>query len=98
MTAIGLVVAVPAVMAYNWLMRRNKSVLEELARFTNDVHGYMMSGGSVRPATAASGGAARPTTGATSGVGATGGVSTAKAGTTSTGSATGATTASANKM
>ncbi|HEX8442821.1 MAG TPA: MotA/TolQ/ExbB proton channel family protein [Allosphingosinicella sp.] len=97
MTAIGLVVAVPAVMAYNWLMRRNKSVLEELARFTNDVHGYMMSGGSVKPATAAQARAgAAAATGATAG--GTAGVSTAKAGTTSTGSATGATTASANKM
>jgi biopolymer transport protein ExbB len=51
MTALGLAVAVPAVMQYNWLMRRNKSIGEELARFANDVHGYMMSGGSVRPAT-----------------------------------------------
>ena len=49
MTALGLAVAVPAVLAYNWLMRRNKAVLEELARFTNDIHGYMMSGGAVRP-------------------------------------------------
>jgi biopolymer transport protein ExbB len=49
MTAIGLAVAVPAVMQYNWLMRRNKSISEELARFANDVHGYMMSGGAVRP-------------------------------------------------
>jgi len=49
MTALGLVVAVPAVMQYNWLMRRNKSIGEELARFANDVHGYMMSGGAVRP-------------------------------------------------
>jgi len=53
MTAIGLVVAVPAVMQYNWLMRRNKAIGEELARFSNDVHGYMMSGGTVRPATRA---------------------------------------------
>jgi biopolymer transport protein ExbB len=83
MTALGLAVAVPAVMAYNWLMRRNKAVLEELARFTNDVHGYMMSGGSVRPATAAAGRAAATPT---------------KAGSTATGSATGTTTASANKM
>jgi biopolymer transport protein ExbB len=45
MTALGLAVAVPAVMAYNWLMRRNKAMLEELARFSNDLHGYMMSGG-----------------------------------------------------
>ena len=49
MTAIGLVVAVPAVMQYNWLMRRNKAIGEELAKFANDVHGYMMSGGAVRP-------------------------------------------------
>jgi biopolymer transport protein ExbB len=53
MTALGLIVAVPAVMAYNWLMRRNKAVLEELARFTNDLHGYMMSGGTVKPVMAA---------------------------------------------
>ncbi len=57
MTALGLVVAVPAVMQYNWLMRRNKAIGEELARFANDVHGYMMSGGAVRPAVQA----ARPT-------------------------------------
>src|SRR5688572_4141885 len=65
MTALGLAVAVPAVMAYNWLMRRNKSIIEELARFTNDLHGYMMSGGAVRPsvqARAATAGAARPAT------------------------------------
>ena len=49
MTALGLAVAVPAVMQYNWLMRRNKSIAEELARFANDVHGYMISGGTVRP-------------------------------------------------
>src|SRR4051812_25798660 len=53
MTAIGLVVAVPAVMQYNWLMRRNKSVSEELARFANHIHGYLISGGSVRPQVAA---------------------------------------------
>ena len=56
MTALGLPVAVPAVMAYNWLIRRNKPVLEELARFTNDVHGYIMWGGAVRPQVTASGG------------------------------------------
>jgi biopolymer transport protein ExbB len=53
MTALGLAVAVPAVMQYNWLMRRNKAIVEELARFSNDVHGYMMSGGTVRPQVAA---------------------------------------------
>jgi len=62
MTALGLAVAVPAVMGYNWLMRRNKAVLEELARFSNDLHGYMMSGGTVKPVTAgaAAASAARP--------------------------------------
>src|ERR1700741_911802 len=50
MTALGLVVAVPAVMQYNWLMRRNKAISEQLLRFATDVHGYMMSGGAVRPA------------------------------------------------
>jgi biopolymer transport protein ExbB len=49
MTALGLVVAVPAVLAYNWLIRRNKAIMEDLAAFTNDIHGYMMSGGAVRP-------------------------------------------------
>jgi biopolymer transport protein ExbB len=49
MTALGLAVAVPAVMAYNWLMRRNKAVLEELARFSADIHGYIMSNGAVKP-------------------------------------------------
>jgi biopolymer transport protein ExbB len=49
MTAVGLAVAVPAVMQYNWLMRRNKQISEELARFANDVHCYMISGGAVRP-------------------------------------------------
>jgi biopolymer transport protein ExbB len=49
MTALGLVVAVPAVLAYNWLIRRNKSITEDLAAFTNDLHGYLMSAGSVKP-------------------------------------------------
>ena len=49
MTALGLVVAVPAVLAYNWLIRRNKSIMEDLAAFTNDVHGYIMSNGAVKP-------------------------------------------------
>ena len=59
MTALGLAVAVPAVMQYNWLMRRNKAIVEELARFANDVHGYMMSGGAVRPPVATARAAAR---------------------------------------
>lgn len=50
MTAIGLIVAVPAVMGYNWLQRRNKLIAERMGTFCNDLHGYMMSGGKVRPA------------------------------------------------
>jgi len=77
MTALGLAVAVPAVMQYNWLMRRNKSIAEELGKFSNDLHGYMMSGGTVRPAAAQAraaapaAAAAKPSTGPTTG--ATGG-------------------------
>ena len=51
MTALGLVVAVPAVLAYNWLIRRNKAIQEDLAAFTNDLHGYLMSAGAVKPQT-----------------------------------------------
>jgi biopolymer transport protein ExbB len=49
MTALGLIVAVPAVLAYNWLIRRNKSIMEDLAAFTNDLNGFMSSGGKVKP-------------------------------------------------
>ncbi|HXG99671.1 MAG TPA: MotA/TolQ/ExbB proton channel family protein [Sphingomicrobium sp.] len=50
MTALGLIVAVPAVLAYNWLIRRNKTITEDLSAFTNDVHGYLASNGAVKPA------------------------------------------------
>ena len=49
MTAFGLVVAVPAVLAFNWLQRRNKAIAEHLSAFSNDVLGYLASGGAVRP-------------------------------------------------
>src|SRR5256885_2153403 len=51
MTALGLVVAVPAVLASTGLTRRKKSIMEALAAFTNDLHGYLMSGGAVKPST-----------------------------------------------
>ena len=44
MTAIGLAVAVPAVLGYNWLIRRNKDVAERLGNFAADVHGALVSG------------------------------------------------------
>ncbi len=59
MTALGLVVAVPAVLAYNWLIRRNKSIMEDLAAFTNDLHGYLMSNGQVKPRMAGAAGDTR---------------------------------------
>ena len=50
MTALGLITAVPAVLAYNWLLARNKTVMKDLVSFANDIHAYMVSGGAVRPA------------------------------------------------
>ena len=66
MTALGLVVAVPAVLAYNWLIRRNKAIMEDLAAFTNDLHGYLMSNGAVKPLMASAGPAKTVTPGKTS--------------------------------
>jgi biopolymer transport protein ExbB len=44
MTAIGLAVAVPAVMGYNWLIRRNKSAMENVRTFSGDVHNVLLAG------------------------------------------------------
>jgi len=44
MTAFGLAVAVPAVLGYNWLVRRNKVALELLRAFGADLHMVIMSG------------------------------------------------------
>lgn len=52
MTAFGLVVAVPAVLGYNWLQRRNKAIAEDLSAFSTNVLGYLASNGAVRPAIA----------------------------------------------
>ncbi|MEQ1543061.1 MAG: MotA/TolQ/ExbB proton channel family protein [Novosphingobium sp.] len=57
MTAIGLLVAVPAVLAYNYLQGRNKLISEKLSAFSTDVLAYINSKGAVRPAAAA---AAKP--------------------------------------
>jgi biopolymer transport protein ExbB len=42
MTAIGLAVAVPAVLGYNWLVRRNKVTMESVRSFGADLHGVLM--------------------------------------------------------
>ncbi len=47
MTAIGLFVAVPAVMGYNWLLGRNKGLLDALRNFTGDLHAYLVAGARV---------------------------------------------------
>jgi biopolymer transport protein ExbB len=44
MTAFGLAVAVPAVMGYNWLIRRNKSAMEQVRAFGTDVHNVLIAG------------------------------------------------------
>jgi biopolymer transport protein ExbB len=44
MTAIGLAVAVPAVMGYNWLIRRNKSAMERVRAFSADLHNVLLAG------------------------------------------------------
>jgi biopolymer transport protein ExbB len=43
MTAIGLAVAVPAVLSYNWLVRRNKAVMEDVRGFGGDLHAVLLS-------------------------------------------------------
>lgn len=44
MTAFGLVVAIPAVLGYNALVRGNKAVLHKLNRFAHDLHAYFVTG------------------------------------------------------
>ncbi|WP_200919888.1 MotA/TolQ/ExbB proton channel family protein [Duganella sp. Leaf126] len=44
MTAFGLFVAVPAVLGYNWLVRRNKAAMEDVRSFSADVHSVLISG------------------------------------------------------
>jgi biopolymer transport protein ExbB len=58
MTALGLLVAVPAVLAYNYLQARNKRIAEDLTGFSTSVLANIASGGAVRPAVAAA--AAKP--------------------------------------
>jgi biopolymer transport protein ExbB len=38
MTAIGLAVAVPAVLGYNWLVRRNKTSMDSVRAFGSNLH------------------------------------------------------------
>ena len=58
MTAIGLAVAVPAVLGYNWLVRRNKVALDAARRFGSDLHRLLLGAKLVAPSLPAGRGAA----------------------------------------
>ncbi|CDO36807.1 MULTISPECIES: MotA/TolQ/ExbB proton channel family protein [Novosphingobium] len=60
MTALGLLVAVPAVLAYNYLQSRNKRIAEMLTGFSNDVLANINSKGAVKPAIASAPAKAAP--------------------------------------
>ena len=47
MTALGLAVAIPAVLGYNALVRGNKSILSKLNSFAHDLHAYFVTGARV---------------------------------------------------
>ena len=51
MTALGLAVAIPAVLAYNALLRVNKKISEDLNRFAHDLHAYLVTGARVGKST-----------------------------------------------
>lgn len=60
MTAVGLAVAIPAVLGYNYLASRNKTIMEKLNTFAADIHGYLLSGSRMaRAASAPAVGAAK---------------------------------------
>lgn len=53
MTALGLAVAIPAVLGYNALVRGNKGVLQKLNRFAHDLHAYFVTGSRIAAGTPA---------------------------------------------
>ncbi|MDO8458603.1 MAG: MotA/TolQ/ExbB proton channel family protein [Burkholderiaceae bacterium] len=46
MTALGLAVAVPAVLAYNYLIARNKGVMDDIRGFGSDLHSVLLGSAS----------------------------------------------------
>ena len=48
MTALGLAVAVPAVLGYNWLVRRNKVAMDTVRAFGSDLHTVLLAAGAQR--------------------------------------------------
>ena len=60
-TWVGLLVAVPAVFAFNYLQGRNRKIAALLSTFSTDLLAYMNSNGAVKPTvTAAAAPAAKP--------------------------------------
>ena len=49
MTALGLAVAIPAVLGYNALVRGNKFIVSKLNRFGHDLHAYFVTGARIQP-------------------------------------------------
>lgn len=49
MTAIGLLVAVPAVLAFNWLQARNRRINALMTDFANNIVAYIGSNGAIKP-------------------------------------------------
>ena len=104
MTAIGLLVAVPAVLAYNWLQQRNKRIAEMLSGFSTDLLANINSGGTIKPAvmtsasTQQAGKAASTAPASAKATSATSGTAsrTASTGTAATGTASKTTTTSTN--
>lgn len=68
MTALGLITAVPAVLAFNWLQRRNKAIAEDLNEFSNQVLAYLASNGAVRPETRKGATPSKPAAGTKGGI------------------------------
>jgi biopolymer transport protein ExbB len=52
MTAIGLAVAVPAVLGYNWMVRRNKVAMDQLRGFSSDLLALLIAGAAAAPSPA----------------------------------------------
>jgi biopolymer transport protein ExbB len=48
MTALGLAVAIPAVLGYNALVRGNKAIITRMNRFAHDLHALLMTGSRVK--------------------------------------------------
>ena len=52
MTAFGLFVAIPAVLAYNTIARSNRVELTELDAFAHDLHAWFSTGTRISPLSA----------------------------------------------